>query len=155
MRRIRSIVVVWALATCLLPSPSTAKEPGCNAAQARAVVRGFVEAYGRGDADYLDRLWAQEPDFFWYSVDDDVLRRGPLSEDRATLPLYFRERSMYGEQLRLRKLTVRWEQGWHGAWGVRFVVERSSDLPGASGRYTGKGAVTCNRLVAWAMARNP
>jgi hypothetical protein len=152
MRRV-SLVLATMVGACLLPSPSAAGPRPCDAAQARAVVRGFVDAYGRGDADYLDQLWAQEPDFFWYTVDDDVLRRGALSEDRTTLPLYFHERSLYGEQLRLRTMEVQWEKGWHAAWHVRFVVHRTSDLPGATGRYEGTGALTCNRMIAWAMAR--
>ncbi|MDQ4124723.1 MAG: hypothetical protein M3134_03865 [Actinomycetota bacterium] len=60
-----------------------------------------------------------------------------------------------GDQLHLRELSVRWQRGWHGAWGVAFELHRTSDEPGVSGRYHGKGAVTCGDegqlLHAWAM----
>lgn len=135
------------------PAPAQALERGCRAAQARAVVTEFVEAFSRGDVDYLDRLWAAEPDFFWYADNEDATRRGALAEDRSTLPLYFHERSAFGDALRLRKLEVEWEAGWHGAWGIRFVAHRTSDAPGAAGVHVGSGAVTCNRMIAWAMAR--
>lgn len=135
------------------PAPAGALEPGCRKPQARAVVKGFVEAFSRGDVDYLDQLWAAEPDFFWYSVNTDATRRGVLAEDRSTLPAYFHERSSLGDALRIRKLTVDWEADWHGAWGIDFVVRRTSDEPGATGVYSGTGAVTCNRMIAWAMAK--
>ncbi len=141
----------------LLPGPAPAMEAPCRPAEARAIVRGFVEAFNRGDADYLDRMWAPEPDFFWFFDQADVLRRSQLSEDRTTLPLYFQQRALLGDQLHLRGLSVRWQRGWHAAWGVAFELDRVSDQPGVTGRYHGKGAVTCGDegqlLHAWTMGR--
>ena len=139
----------------LIPAPAPAVEAPCRAAEARAIVRGFVEAFNRGDVDYLDRMWAPEPEFFWFFDSADPARRSELSEDRATLPQYFRQRALMGDQLHLRDLGVRWQRGWHAAWGVSFELHRVSDDPGAAGLYHGKGAVTCGDdgqlLHAWAM----
>lgn len=147
------LIAMTFLMAAVLPGPSLASNPGCSRAEVRALVHNFIELYNRGDVDSLDKIWAQEPDFFWYFVDTDRLRRGPLAEDRSTLPLYFTERSMYADQLHLRKLRVAWERGWHGAWDISFRLDRASEEPGTSGRYHGKGAATCGRLHAWAMGK--
>ncbi len=150
----RAVVVVLLLGAALLPQSAPALEPRCARSEVRALVNSFIRAYNRGHVDYLDKIWAQEPDFFWYFVQDDVTRRSPLSEDRASLPLYFAERAAYAEQLGLRRLSISWERGWHDAWDITFELARHSDHPDASGRYHGKGAATCQRLHAWAMGRD-
>ncbi len=156
MRRL----VALALATLVVGTTPAAAgrppEPRCSAAEARGIVHHFVEAYNRGDVDYLDQLWAQEPEFFWYFDNADPARRSPLlSEDRKTLTSYFTQRALLGDQLHLRKLSARWQRGWHAAWGISFELHRVSDQPEAEGIFHGKGAVTCGRrgslLHAWAM----
>lgn len=148
-----------ALLTAAIPAQAVAFEPKCSRSEIRDFLTTFVDAYNRGDVDYLDQIWADEEHFFWYSDDADVLRRGPLSEDRKTLPVYFSERSLFGDQLHLGKLSIRWERGWHAAWGISFKLHRTSDQPGATGAYRGKAAATCGAdgqfLHAWAMGRVP
>lgn len=153
MRRL-ALLASTALLMGILPAPAAALEPECAPSEVRALVRTFIQAYNRGDVDYLDQIWAEEQDFFWYAVETDILRRGPLSEDRKTLSTYFRERSLRADQLRLRQLRVSWERGWHGAWDLTFELVRRSEDSAASGRYHGKGAATCQRLHAWAMGRD-
>jgi hypothetical protein len=153
-----ALVAVTAISLGVLPIPSHAVEPLCSPAEASDIVRDFVATYNRGDVDYLDRIWAQEPDFFWYFDSADPARRTPvLSEDRTTLTHYFTQRAALGDQLHVRKLTIGWQRGWHGAWGFSFVVKRTTDQPEASGIYRGKGAVTCARngqfMHAWSMGR--
>lgn len=152
MRRL-AIFVLTACFTIASPANGVAVEPKCSRFEVRALIRDFIEAYNRGDVAYLDQIWAQEPRFFWYFVDTDLLRRGPLSQDRASLGLYFTERSAHADQLRLRDLSIAWERGWHGAWDITFKLVRTSDEAGAVGRYHGKAAATCQRLHAWAMGR--
>ena len=141
----------------VVPSPATAVEAPCRASEARALVRYFVDAFNRGDVDALDRIWADEPEFFWFFDGADAVQRSELSEERAALPHYFRRRALLGDQWHLRDLGVRWQRGWHAAWGVSFELHRVSDEPDVSGRYHGKGAVTCGDdgqlLHAWAMGR--
>ena len=156
MRKLVLLVVLGVVAAALPPAglAGAALEPKCSRSEVRDLVRDFVDAYNRGDVDRLEQMWAQEPDFFWYFVQDDASRRGALSERRETLILYFVERSMYADHLRLRDLSIRWERGWHGAWDIAFKVTRTSDDPNAAGRYHGKGMATCQRLHAWAMGRD-
>ncbi len=95
-----ALLAITALGVAIVPAPAAAIEPLCTPAEARAIVRDFIETYNRGDVDYLDRMWAQEPDFFWYFDSADPARRTPLlSEDRPTLPHYFTERVLLGDQL--------------------------------------------------------
>ncbi len=153
-----AIVAVTCLTVAAGATPASASKSLCTVGEARAIVREFVDTYNRGDVDYLDRLWAQEPDFFWYFDSADPGRRSPmLSEDRTTLSHYFTERALLGDQLHLRKLSIEWERDWHGAWGFSFVLHRATDQPEASGRYRGEGAMTCGRdgqlMHAWGMNR--
>lgn len=142
----------------MVPAPAGSMEAPCRATEARAIVQGFVEAFNRGDVDYLDRTWAQEPDFFWLFDGADAVQRSEVSEERAALPHYFRRRALLGDQLHLRDVRVGWQRGWHAAWGVAFELHRTSDQPGVTGRYHGKGAVTCGDegqlLHAWTMGRS-
>ncbi|HEX2295515.1 MAG TPA: hypothetical protein VHN37_09430, partial [Actinomycetota bacterium] len=117
---------VLAALLVLPPVPARAVEAPCGRAEARAIVREFVEAFNRGDVDYLDRIWAPEPDFFWFFDQGDHLRRSELSEDRTTLAHYFRQRALLGDQLHLRSLSARWQRGWHAAFGVAFELHRVS-----------------------------
>ena len=146
------LIVMTAVA--LAPAHARALEAGCDRSEVRELIDKFVAAYNRGDVAYLDQVWAQGPDFFWYFVQDDVLRRGSLAKDRSTLPVYFAERTAYDEELTLRRLAIKWERGWHGAWDIAFELTRRSDHLEASGRYLGKAAATCQHLHAWAMGRD-
>lgn len=134
-------------------APSSAAGPRCSRSEVLDLVRDFVDAYNRGDVSYLDQIWAQEPDFFWYFDAADPTRRAGLSEQRATLPTHFLRRSLLGDQLRLQRVSVSWERGWHGAWDVTFDLRRTSDDAASEGRHHGKGAATCQRLHAWTMAQ--
>lgn len=144
-----------ALGTILLlagiVAPSSAARPRCSPSEVLDLVHDFIDAYNRGDVSYLDQIWAQEPDFFWYFDAADPTRRAGLSEQRATLPMHFLRRSLLGDQLHVERLSVSWERGWHGAWDLTFELRRSSDDAAAEGRHHGKGAATCQRLHAWAM----
>lgn len=134
--------------------PSGAGPPACSRSEVRDLVRDFVDAYNRGDVAYLEQIWAQEPDFFWYFDAADPSRRAGLSEQRATLGPHFMRRNLVGDHIRLHRLSVAWERGWHGAWDVTFELSRTSDDVAAEGRHHGKGAATCQRLHAWAMGQD-
>ena len=153
----RALVTISTVLLLILPTPAgRAMERPCSRFEVRSLVHTFVEAYNRGDVEYLEKIWAQEPDFFWYFVDSDVLRRGEaLSKDRTTLAAYFTQRSMFADRIKVAELNVAWERGWHGAWDITFEAVRRSDEAGASGRYHGKGAAECQRLIAWSMGREP
>ena len=134
MRRI-AIGLVAALA--LMPSPVSARSDsgGCSREATAKLIRSFVRAYNRGDVGRLDRLVAQEPEFQWYFVDDE---REAGAEDRESLPLYFQERAMLNDHLRLRELSVH-----RDGQDFYFEVFRTTDDDRrlASGLFHGKGSV--------------
>ena len=109
-------------------------DAGCSKAVTQRVVSRFIAAYNLGDLERLDRLWAQEPDFHWYFVDDERERD---AEDRKTLPLYFAERVALNDHLELRHLSIN-----DNGTDFFFRVRRTTDDErfGARGRFHGKGA---------------
>lgn len=112
----------------------------CTRARAAKVVRAFIRAYNRGNLDRLERLWAQEPDFQWYFVDDE---READAENRASLGTYFAARHGLNDHIRLRRLRVA-PRGDDGSFGFGFELFRKTDdeRRKAEGLFHGKGSVT-------------
>jgi hypothetical protein len=74
----------------------------CTAGEVETLVQRFIDVFNRGDARALDLLFAQEPEFEWYSTDAPGERFTPVANDRPSLVPYFRDRHAAGEQLTLR-----------------------------------------------------
>lgn len=106
----------------------------CSRSETAKVVKSFVRAFNRGDVDRVDRLWAHEPDFQWYFVDDE---REQDAEDRLRLALYFEERVLLNDRLQLRRLSVKPNSSDFGFKLVRSTDDQRQD---ASGLFHGKGA---------------
>ena len=167
MRKLTSVllalVVLGGLAT---PGAMTARAAeSCSRETVADLVRTFVRAYNRGNSARLDRLWAQEPDFEWYSVSPDERERD-AAYDRETLIPYFERRHELNDRMRLRSLQVGRPNDL-GHFGVAYRIRRSSDQAHGRGRYHGKasakevttpGAVgepdtTRCVLIVWSMGR--
>ena len=58
----------------------------------KALVHSFVAGYNSGRVSAIDRLWAPEPYFQWYSTIGPGSRLGSKAYDRTTLDAYFRTR---------------------------------------------------------------
>lgn len=118
------------------------RSPGgvrCDVAALRPTLRAFVRAYNRGDLQALDRLFAREPRFVWFSSD------GPARRDRANLIRTFERRHDRGD--RLRSLTFRFN-GYDAGRDLghfEFVAERRADdlADGSWFESGGKGALDC------------
>ena len=133
----------------------------CTPAEVRSTVGRFVAAHNAGDGRRLDRVFAPEPDFRWYSTDAPGKRLLPAAADRASLSRYFASRHARHERLRLTSLRVNGNTiaaGTLKSYGnFQFTLERkASDLPATD--YQGKGALHCHRstpdvLIVWAMGR--
>ncbi len=113
--------------------------PVCDRATTRATLGAFVRAYNRGELRTLDRLFAQEPRFRWFSSG------GPARSNRSVLPDHLRRRHERGE--RLRALTYRFN-GYERERDLgHFEFEaqrRADDLDGGSWfEMVGKGALDC------------
>lgn len=136
-------------------------DASCSRTQTVKLVKRFVRAFNRGDVDRLDRLWAHEPDFQWYFVDDE--REQSDAEDRLTLRLYFQERVLLNDHLRLQRLRIN-PNGTDFAFKLLRTTDDERDR--AAGLFHGKGAArdsvplpslsqpiptsTC-LLIVWAM----
>ena len=125
-------------ALALFPGPAAARPgaSGCSEAGTTKLVRAFVRAYNRGNVARIDNLIAQEPEFKWYFVDDE---RENDSEDRSTLRLYFEERVLLNDHIRLKELSLRPD-----GKNFSFELTRTTDdeRDDATGRFHGKGAAS-------------
>lgn len=131
----------------------------CTGSEVGSLVRRFVGAFNSGDLSGLDDVFAQEPEFEWYSTDAPGERFTPAATDRASLVPYFRARHAMGEQLALRSFTFNGNSGGdRGPYGnFAYSLTRSAeDLEPTA--YIGKGAAFCYRnrsdvVFVWSMAR--
>ena len=132
-----------------------AKGPGrrCSTAEARAVVAHFIDAFNDGDLAALDRIFAPEGRFQWYSTDAPGERLGDASYHRSTLIEYFAERHQRRERLELGSWKFNGNRGGFGHF--QFQLTRgAADLDGTP--YDGKGAIDCRwrprSIAVWAMS---
>jgi hypothetical protein len=138
------------LSTVLLaaaPDASAAsRERACGTTAHRLVVR-FVEAYNNGDVRRLDRIFAPEPAFFWYSAPGPGQRFSPEAEDRASLMPYFAARHAAGDRLRLKRWKDNGRRASDDTGHFEFTFRRRT--PGVRGGRSydavGKGAIACAR----------
>ncbi len=121
------------------------------------MVRRFIEAFNRGEGDVLDRLFAPEPDFEWYSTEAPGERFREAAYDRSSLVDYFARRHARGERLRLRSFRFNGNTDAGIPYGnFEYSLLRSADELGPT-RYHGKGAARClgngDVIFVWAMGR--
>jgi hypothetical protein len=112
---------------------------------------GFVAAFNRGDLRRLDRLFAREPEFGWYSTQEPGERFDYAAKNRSTLIPYFRERHAMGERLKMQSFQNRGS-------GFQYGLIRSADDLEPT-RYDGKGQAHCypgsspKTIFVWSMGR--
>ena len=132
------VPILSAPAAAFAAGPPRPTDAECTRKKVARLVIGFVTAYNRGNAERLEQVWAQEPDFEWYSVERE--RQRPDPHDRATLGEYFSARQELGDRLHLRYLRVRPRRESDGTFGFVFRLTRHSDEKRAQGGYHGKGS---------------
>lgn len=157
MTRLRWIAVGCAV---LFAAPvhldqAMAKDKYCSRRHAIRLLHQFVRAYDAGDFDYLDRIFAEEPEFNTYRVTPE---REISAGDRSSLLQYFRERHAMNDRLKVIELRVNRERGPgpRNVWGFSFRLNRatSDPMPWANGTLSGKGAVDCT-IVNWSGSTLP
>lgn len=150
---------------------------GCHPQQVAVLVNEFVEAFNRGDAERLSRLFfisegPSPPDFSsdssstwsWYSV-SEVGSGGKIGRDFTTydqdeMLRYFARRHGHGERLELLRVDVA-ETGLLGKpdnVGIVYALARKADdlapgLGGPDGVSFGKASINCERqqIFTWSM----
>ena len=138
---------------------SSGEDPtACTRAETRALVLNFVRAFNRGESDALDRLFAAEPDFQWYSTGAPGMRLRAAAMDRSSLVPYFLRRHDRGERLTLRRFRFMGNTDMpplkrYGNFVFR-LTRRAGDLRPTP--YHGKGAAHCyagdDAIIVWSMA---
>lgn len=132
---------------------------GCALEETVQFLTGFLDAFNRGDADDLVRVFptevaypnVDERGFQWYSVTDQS--GNYVTYDPAELPAYFAGRHKQHERLQLLALEV--AASWHPGVDLVFRVSRvADDLP--LHEMNGKGAMSCDdhTIFAWSMAQD-
>jgi hypothetical protein len=126
----------------------------CTADSTRALVRVFVADYNAGRVAAIDRLWAPEPYFQWYSTIGPGTRLGSKAYDRATLATYFRARVRVHEKLVLTKLGAGYDATRNLVNFAGKLVRSADDLPTTAPKDF-KGAAACPpggpALIVWSM----
>ncbi len=131
-----------------------APSSGCTADSTKALVRSFVAGYNTGRVAAIDRMWAREPFFQWYSTIGPGSRLGSKAYDRTTLAAYFRARVRAHERIVLTKLGARYDSQRNLVNFAGKLVRSADDLP-AIGPKDFKGAAACQPtgplLIVWSM----
>lgn len=129
------------------PSPTpvsywkTPPPNGCSRQAVDDLVREFFPAFNSGDLRALDRIFAPDPEFRWYSDEQSVIK------DRDELLPYFASERQAGTRYNLVRLRVSQERGWHGGFDFEYRFERT--LPNSpSSFHVGKGAADC-AIYVW------
>jgi hypothetical protein len=130
------------------------KEVGCTAAGTKALVQKFVRNYNGGQVAVINRLWASEPYFQWFSTRAPGARLGPRAYDRSTLTAYFRARVRVHERLRLTKLGAGYDRHRKIVNFAGKLVRSADDLRSGPPQDF-KGAAGCESggpiLIVWSM----
>lgn len=142
------------------PEPPPPGQPViCSGDEVETLTERFIRAFNDGDFEGLDVIFAQEPDFEWYSTGAPGERlQLPIASDRATLVPYFRERHELGERLTFNSFRFNGNTLGSRPYGnFEYTLTRSAnDLPPTV--FAGKGAALCYRdrsdlIFVWAMGR--
>jgi len=152
-----SRLALLALIVCIAAAAGTAQPghaAGCTADATKALVRSFVAAYSTGRVTAIDRLWAPEPYFQWYSTIGPGSRLGSKAYDRKTLVAYFRTRVRLHEKLALTRLVAGYDAKRNLVNFFGKLVRSADDLP-VTGPRDFKGAASCRpsgpALIVWSM----
>jgi hypothetical protein len=145
------------LVVCLAAVAGTAppaQAAGCTADATKAVVRSFVADYNAGRVAAIDRLWAPEPYFQWYSTIGPGRRLGSKAYDRATLAGYFRARVRLHEKLVVTKVGAGYDATRNLVNFAGKLIRSADDLR-ATAPKDFKGAAACRpagpALIVWSM----
>lgn len=153
MSRLGLLALVVSLAAVAGAVPP-AHAAGCTAEATKALVHSFVAGYNSGRVSAIDRLWAPEPYFQWYSTIGPGTRLGSKAYDRTTLDAYFRSRVRLHEKLVLVKLGAGYDPRRNLVDFAGKLVRSADDLP-ATRPKDFKGAAACRpsgpALIVWSM----
>jgi hypothetical protein len=149
------LVLIGLACTHSIPNADSAAGPTpCTSDLVKRLVSDFFDAFNAGNVTELNRLFADEPEFQWYSTDAPGERLQGESTDRSTLVDYFKARHKSGEHLTLRRFQFNGYSQGYGHFEYQLTRSANSLAPT---RYEGKGAALCkatgNVIAVWSMGR--
>jgi hypothetical protein len=128
---------------------------GRTADATRALVQSFARNYNAGHVAVINRMWAPEPRFQWFSSGKPGARLGPLAYVRSTLARYFRSRVKVHERLRITELGVRYDPQRQIVNFAGKLVRRADDIRPRRPPHDFKGAADCvsgrPMRIVWSM----
>ena len=152
MSRSAALAALGVIALLAASSSPAASSRDCTASEGRLLVVGFIRAFDAGRTTRLDRLFATEPAFQWYSTGKPGARLGRAAYDRSTLMRYFAARHRRGERLRLLWMSRGGNANGYFHFGFH-LLRQARDLPPTA--YEGKGAAVCSesgaRIAVWSV----
>lgn len=127
----------------------------CTADATRALVHSFARSYSAGRVAVINRMWAPEPRFQWFSTGEPGVRLGPAAYVRSTLARYFRSRVRMHERLRLTELRARLDPTRGIVNFSGKLVRSADDIRLRRPPHDFKGAADCvsgrPKLIVWSM----
>ena len=131
----------------------TAARGACTADTTKAVVRSFVRGYNSGQVSAINRLFAPEPRFMWFSTGPPGARLGPRAYGRATLVAYLRTRVRVHERIRVTQLGAGYDPKRKIVNFGGKLIRSADDLRPSLRDF--KGAADCvsgrPSLIVWSM----
>jgi hypothetical protein len=128
---------------------------GCTADATRVLIRSFVRDYSAGRVAVINRMWAPEPRFQWFSTGEPGARLGPPAYVRSTLARYFRSRVRVHERLRVTTLRARYDPQRAIVNFSGKLVRSADDIRPRRSPQDFKGAADCvsgrPKLIVWSM----
>jgi hypothetical protein len=152
----RVLVALLASGAIVLWSPD--RSPGteaCTADATKALIQSFVRGYGAGHVAAIDRMFAPEPRFVWFSAGRPQSRYGEPSHERSTLRAYFRARIRKHERIRLTELGAGYDPRRRIVNFGGKLIRSADDIRPRRGPTNFKGAADCvtgrPALIVWSM----
>ena len=127
----------------------------CTADATRVLVHSFARDYSAGRVAVINRMWAPEPRFQWFSSGKTGARLGSPAYVRSTLARYFRSRVRVHERLRLTELHAGYDPGRGIVDFSGKLVRSADDIRRRRPPQDFKGAADCVSgrplLIVWSM----
>jgi hypothetical protein len=127
----------------------------CSADTTRMLVHSFVRDYSAGRVAAINRMWAPEPRFQWFSTRKPGARLGAPAYVRSTLALYFRSRVRVHERLRVTKLGAGYDPQRRIVNFAGKLVRSADDIRPRRSQQDFKGAADCvsgrPMFIVWSM----
>lgn len=103
----------------------------------------FIGAFNRGDGEALDALFAEQPEFEWYSSPRPGRRLGRAAKNRDTLVAYFASRHEKKDRMHLRSFHFTGNSPHYSNFWFQTARRAVGFRGGEWYRTGGKGAAIC------------